>query len=89
MYSRCNNVIVFNSNSLVMDYTNLEIRLALYSLMGISGYIYSLEIMNTRGLCHDSYTAVMNGIRDIKSNQNLPHIKMLQYYYWTDEPINR
>jgi hypothetical protein len=72
-----------------MDYTNTEIRLALYSLMGIRGYIYSLEIMNTRGLCHDSYTVVMNSIRNIKANQNLPHIKMLQYYYWTDEPINR
>ena len=72
-----------------MEYSNTEIRLALYALMGISGYIYSLEIMNTKGLCQESYDKVMSSIRHIKRNQNLPHIKMLQYYYWTDEPINR
>jgi len=70
-------------------YSDEYIRLAIYSLLGINGYSYAKEIMFTKGLYHTSYIEVVNKARNIDKPRNHEYRRMLEFYYWTDEPINR
>ncbi len=70
-------------------YTQEYIRLALHALLGISGYRYANEIITTKGLYHTSYIEVVAKARNLNTPRNFQHKRLIDFYYWTDEPINR